>query len=73
MHVNAVTSVVSDSLGPDGPQPAKFLCPGDSPISLGYWSVLSYPPPGDLFNPVIKPVSLTSPALGAGFFTTRAP
>ena len=72
MHVRAVVSVVSDSLRLDGPQPARFLCPGDSPVSWGYWRVLSYPPPGDLFNPVIKPVSLPSPALGGGFFTTRA-
>ena len=50
MHVRPVTSVVSDFLWLDGPQSARFLCPGDSPVSLGYWSVLSYPPPGDLFN-----------------------
>ena len=72
MHVHPVTSVVSDFLWLDGPQSARFLCPGDSPISVGYWSVLSYPPPGDLFNPVIEPVCITSPALGGGFFTTRA-
>ena len=36
-----------------------------------YWSGLSCPPPGDLPNPGIEPVSLTSPALAAGrFFTT---
>ena len=29
-----------------------------------------YPPPGDLPNPGIKPVSLMSPALAGGFFTT---
>ena len=33
---------------------------------------LPYPPPGDLLNPGIKPVSLTSPALAGGFFTTVA-
>ena len=37
-----------------------------------YWSGLPRPPPGDLPNPGIKPVSLTSPALAAGFLTTSA-
>ena len=37
-----------------------------------YRSVLPLPPPGDLPNPGIKPVSLTSPALALSsrFFTT---
>ena len=30
------------------------------------------PPPGDLLNPGIEPVSLTYPALAGGFFTTSA-
>ena len=30
------------------------------------------PPPGDLPDPGIKPVSLMSPALAGGFFTTSA-
>ena len=29
----------------------------------GYWNGLPYPPPGDLLNPGIKPVSLRSPVL----------
>ena len=37
-----------------------------------YWRGLSYPPPGDLLNPGIKPASLTCPALAGGFFTTSA-
>ena len=42
------------------------------PLPMGfpkqeYWSVLPYPPPGDLPNPGIEPVSLTSPALADGF------
>ena len=37
-----------------------------------YWSVLSCSPPGDLPQPGIKPVSLTSPALASKFLTTRA-
>ena len=36
-----------------------------------YWSGLSCAPPGDLPDPGIKPVSLKSPALAGGFFTTR--
>ena len=35
-----------------------------------YWSGLSYPLPGDLPYPGIKPASLTSPALAGGFFTS---
>ena len=35
-----------------------------------YWSVLSFPPPGDLLDPGIEFVSLTSPALAGRFFTT---
>ena len=33
-----------------------------------YWNGLPLPPPGDLPNPGIKPVSLASPALAGGFF-----
>ena len=37
-----------------------------------YWSGLSLPTPGDLPNPQIETVSLESPALAGGFFTTSA-
>ena len=37
-----------------------------------YWSGLPFPTPGDLFNPEIESVSLASPALAGGFFTTSA-
>ena len=37
-----------------------------------YWNGLPCPPPGDLPNPGIKPVSLTSPTWAGGFFTTGA-
>ena len=48
------------------------------PLTMGssrqeYWSALPCPPPGDLFNLRIEPVSLTSPALADGFFTTGTP
>ena len=35
-----------------------------------YWSGLPCPPPGDLPNPGIEPMSLRSPVLAGGFFTT---
>ena len=46
-----------------------------APLSMGFsrqknWSGLPCPPPGDLPNLGIKPMSLTSPALAEGFFTT---
>ena len=37
-----------------------------------YWSGLTFPTPGDLPDPGIKPSSVASPALAGGFFTTRA-
>ena len=37
-----------------------------------YWSGLPCPSPVNLPNPGIKPMSLTSPALAGGFFTTSA-
>ena len=38
-----------------------------------YWSGLTFPLPGDLPDPGIKPQSLASPALADGFFTTTPP
>ena len=35
-----------------------------------YWSGLPLPPPGDPLHSGIEPVSLASPALAGGFFTT---
>ena len=58
-----MASVVSNSLRPYGPQPARLLCPWDSPgknTGVGCHAVL----PRDLSNPGIEPASLTSPALG---------
>ena len=48
-----------------------------APLSIGfsrqeYWSGLPFPPAGDLPNPGIEPVSLWSPELAGGFFTTSA-
>ena len=36
-----------------------------------YWSGVSFPPPGNLSEPGIKPTSSVSPALAGGFFTTE--
>ena len=48
-----------------------------TPLSMGfsrqeYWSGLPCPSPGDLPNPGLEVMSLTSPALGGRFFTTTA-
>ena len=48
-----------------------------APLSMGfsrqeYWNGLPFLPPGDLPNPGIEPVSLMSPVLAGGFFTTSA-
>ena len=39
----------------------------------GHWSVLPFPPAGDLLDPGIKPESLASPRLAGRFFTTALP
>ena len=59
-------------------QSCPTLCypPGSqAPLFMGfstqeYWSGLPCPPPGDLPDPGTEPVSLLSPALAGGFFTT---
>ena len=48
-----------------------------APLSVGfsrqeYWSGLPFPPPGDLLNPGIEPMSLMSPAVAGGFLITSA-
>ena len=48
----------------------------EAPLSMGfsrqeYWSGLLCPPPGDLPNPGMEPMSLTSTCIGR-FFTTSA-
>ena len=48
-----------------------------APLFMGlfmqeYWSGVPFLPLGDLPEPAIKPVSLVSPALAGGFFTTSA-
>ena len=48
------------------------------PLSIGfsrqeYWSEQPFPSPGDLPDPGMEPMSLVSPALVGGFFTTELP
>ena len=64
------------------PQSCLTLCyfidcspPGSSGHGFSrqeYWSGFLCPPPRDLPDPGIEPVSLMSPALAGGFFTTSA-
>ena len=47
----------------------------EAPLSMGfsgqeYWSGLPLPPPGNLPNPEIKPLTPMSPTLAGRFFTT---
>ena len=71
MHACSLASVTSDSAQPHGLEPARLLCPWDSPsrnTGVGCHALTL----GDLPNPGIEPTSLTSPALDGGFFTTSA-
>ena len=61
--------VISASLRPCGMEPTRLLCPWDSPgknTGVGCHVLLQ----GILSNAGIEPVSLRSPALASGFFTT---
>ena len=67
-------SAMPDSLWPTDYSPPDTIAP-QAPLSMEfsrqeYWSGLPFPPPEDLCNPGIKPVSLVSPALAGGVFTT---
>ena len=46
-----------------------------APLSMGfsrqeYWSRLSFPTPGELSDPGVKPMSPVSPGLAGGLFST---
>ena len=63
-------SLMTNSLGPHGRGSHQ------APLSMNfsrqeYWSGLPSPPPGNLPDPGIKPMSLVIPALTGGFFTTE--
>ena len=64
-------SVMSDSLGTRGLQPARRLCLWDSPHkNTCHGSGLPFPSPGDLPNPGIKH---RSPALQANLLPSEPP
>ena len=68
MHACSVILVMSDSLQPHGLELTRLLCPWDSPgKNIGVDGVL-VPPPWDLPDPGIKPVSPPSPSLAGKFF-----
>ena len=61
-------------------QSCLFVTPwtvaGQAPLSMGFsrqesWSGLPFPSPGDLAHSGIQPMSLASPALAGGFFTSE--
>lgn len=55
--------------------PMDCSLPGSSVhgiLQARYWSGLLCPPPGDIPDPGMEPMSLLSPALAGTFFTTRA-
>ena len=62
-------SVMSCSLQLHGLQLSRLLCPWTFPD----WSGLPFPPPGDLPNPGIEPMSLASPTLACRFFNIASP
>ena len=60
---------MSNSLQP--PWAAAYQVPLVMEISMQeYWSGLPFPPPEDLPDPGVEPVSFMSPALVGGFFIT---
>ena len=64
-------SVMSSSL-----QPALWTVAHQAPLSMKfsrqeYWNELPFPPPRDLPNPGIKPMSPAFPTLAGRFFTTE--
>ena len=66
-------SVVSDSLGSHGLQPAMLLCPWDFPSKkYNVVGFLLFPTPWNLPDPGIEPKSPMSPALAGIVFTTCA-
>ena len=56
---------------------ALWTIASQAPLSIAfsrqeYWGGLLCPPPGDLLDSGLEPMSLTSPALAGGLFTTNA-
>ena len=61
---------MSDSLWPQGLSSTRLRCLWDCPGKNTDWRGLPCRPPGDLPEPGIEPISLTSPALAGRFFTS---
>ena len=62
-------SAISNSQRPHG------ICQASLSVGFSrqeYWSGLPFPPPGDLPDPGIEPMSFMTPALAGEFFTTSA-
>ena len=56
--------------------PWTVACQAPLPVGFSgqeYWSGVPCPPPGDLPDPGIEPVSLMTPTLAGGLFTISAP
>ena len=64
-------AVVADSLRP--PWTAGHMAPAHQISQASYRCWVPPPPPGDLPDPGIAPVSPASPALAGGLFTTEPP
>ena len=62
MHAKSLTSVVSDSLQFSGLELTRFLCPWNSTGKIT----------GVSRHPATEPMTLKSPPLVGGFFTTSA-
>ena len=68
LYMKHMCSVVSDSFV------IPWIVACQAPLSIGFsrqesWSGLPFPPPGDLLNPGIEPMSPASPAWADCFFT----
>ena len=66
-HVHPVGDAIQQSHPLSSPSPPAFNL-----LQQEYWSGLPCPPPEDLPDPGIEPISLMSPALAGRFFTTSA-
>ena len=69
-------AIDSLTMGPTLCDPMDFSLPNFFVRGISrqeYWHGLPFPPPGDLPNPGMQPVSLTFPALAGRFFTTEPP
>ena len=84
MQLNTFMEKTSNTVGIEGirccwvTESCQTLCDShQAPLSVHlprqeYWSGVPCPPPGDLPDPGIKPVSLMTPALAGGLFTISA-